>query len=148
MFCSSFVFRSRICSTQLSCKQANMRWTKYCQTCLLLWFGHILYAWIFSIPYENMKKKKIHICSSLVFQSRCTWLSLTTSRCRSVGFSIVLCVVSALNFQAIQSEACIAAAKYEHLAFFSGSHVEISFRLVSLRIKWNGKEVKILFLNC
>ena len=45
-------------------------------------------------------------------------LSLATSPCHSVGFCIVLCIVSALNSQAIQSEACISAAEYKHLPFF------------------------------
>ena len=45
-----------------------------------------------------------------------TCASLVTSHCHSVGFCIV---VSALNSQAIQSKACISAAKYKKpLSFF------------------------------
>ena len=49
-----------------------------------------------------------------------TYVSLVNSYCHSVSFCVVLSVISVLNSQAIQSEACISAAKYKHLPFFSG----------------------------
>ena len=46
-----------------------------------------------------------------VFSGTC--VSLATSHCHSVSFCIALCAVSALNSQALQSEACISAAKHK-----------------------------------
>ena len=40
-----------------------------------------------------------------------TCVSLVTSQCSSVSFCIVLCVVSALNSQAIQNKACTFTIK-------------------------------------
>ena len=40
-----------------------------------------------------------------------THVSLATSCCHIIGFCIALCVVSALNSQAILSKACIFTAK-------------------------------------
>ena len=72
-----------------------------------------------------------------------SFASLATSRCRSVGFCIELCVVSALNSRAIQSEACISAAKYERSSFFSGSRAEISFTENKMKRKrTDGESVK------
>ncbi len=45
-------------------------------------------------------------------------VSLATSRCHGLGFCVGLCVVSALNSEAVQSKACISTAKYEHSPFF------------------------------
>ena len=47
-----------------------------------------------------------------------TCVSLVTFCSHSVSSCIALCVVVALNSQAIQREACISTAKYEPLPFF------------------------------
>ena len=47
-----------------------------------------------------------------------TRVSLTTSRCLCVSFCTAVCVVSALNFQAIPSKACISTARYKCSPFF------------------------------
>ena len=92
-------------------------------------------------------------CGLFVFQSSSvflggTWVSLTTSHCHSVSFCIALSVVSALNSRAIQSEACISAAKYKRSSFFSESRVEITFRLISLWTKSNrNNENPLTFLK-
>ena len=69
-----------------------------------------------------------------VFGSMC--VNPTTACCCSVGFCIVLCVVSALNSWTVQtwSDTCISTAKYECSLFF----LEAVLKLFSLRtkIKW------------
>ena len=70
-----------------------------------------------------------------------TCVSLTTSRCRSFSFHIVLCVVSALNSWAIQSEAFISPAKYQYLPFFlkpSWNYFQVSF--TKSKVKWKRNE--------
>ena len=77
-----------------------------------------------------------------VFQSRiCPFQGFQWHMCKFhylsllyFSFSIVLCVVLALNSWAIQSKACIFAAKHERSPF-CGNHVEIIFRLFSPRTK-------------
>ena len=125
------------------------------QSCLLVWFG------IFCMPnfqhtiLQQQKLKNyghkylwtrfvVRLFSSPAYAQ--FWVlgacvCLATSRCLSVNFYIALCAVSALNSSVIQSEACISDAKYEQWPFFSGNHVEIIFRLFSLRTKWNWKEL-------
>ena len=56
-----------------------------------------------------------NVPNSGIFSAAC--VSLAASCCHSVD-SALHRVVSVLNSQAIQSMACISAAKYEHLAFF------------------------------
>jgi len=91
---------------------------------------------VFCMPefsaYENAKIQNMiinmsrHICSLFVFHSRKSpvlgfWWHICKScdpHCHSVVFCIDLCAVSALNFQAIQSEVCISTAKYELSPFF------------------------------
>ena len=58
-----------------------------------------------------------------------THVNLMTSHCRSVGYCIALCVVSALNSRAIQSQACISATDYKVVAIFLESVLKIIFRL-------------------
>ena len=95
------------------------------QTTLLVRFGRILYV------YETFRRKKgnvsRHVLGFVCFAvqnmpssgfSVAHVLSLTTSRCHSASFCIVLCVVLVLNSWAVQSEACIFTAKYERLPFF------------------------------
>ena len=108
--------------------------------------GRCVYSYdlgVFCMPkfwaYENLKKLKKKMSpwifldmlivnmlySSFVYQSKiCPVLGFrwdmcksVTSHCRSVGFCIVLCVVSTLNSLAIQSKACISTAKYKHSPF-------------------------------
>ena len=45
-------------------------------------------------------------------------VNLATSCCCSIRFCIALCVVLALNSWAVQSKACISAAKYDCSLFF------------------------------
>ena len=59
-------------------------------------------------------------------------LNLTTSCIHTVRFFNVLCVVSALNSQAIQRQACYIVFPLQ------------TFRLFSRRAKWNGTEMNIL----
>ena len=101
------------------------------QTCLLVQFGRILYTSIFSVrKYENCPKNTIInffniFCSLFVTSLECaqfwvfsaTCVSVTTSRTCSVGFCIALCVVPALKFWAVQSEACSSTAEYECTSF-------------------------------
>ena len=68
-------------------------------------------------------------------------VSLVTSHYRSVGYCIVLCVVSALNSQGLYFH-----FKVQAFTIFSGSRVEIIFRLF-LRGKKNEKEKKSKYSN-
>ena len=83
-----------------------------------------------------------------------TCVSLATSLCHSSGFCIAFCAVLALNYQAVQGKACTLLQR-KSIYHFSESHVEIIFRLFSLRTKSNRKQIKILifilhffFLKC
>ena len=67
-----------------------------------------------------------------------TFVNLATSGCQSVNFCIVLCAVLALNSRAIKSEAWTTNSNP-----FSGSWVQIIFRLFSLRTNWNWKELTV-----
>ena len=64
----------------------------------------------------------VHLFSSLGYAQLWsfggTCVCLTSSPCYSIGFCIDLCVVLALNSQALQSEACISIANYERSPFF------------------------------
>ena len=66
-----------------------------------------------------------------------THVNLMTSHCHSVGSCIALCVVSALNSWAIQSQACISAADYKVVAIFLESVLKIIF--TENKMKWNKK---------
>ena len=66
--------------------------------------------------------------------------------CHSVCFCIELCVVSALNSWANQSEACISAAKSESLPFFwkpFGNYFQIIFTENKIRWKINENNFSI-----
>ena len=105
-------------------------------------FTHMIWVYFVCLNFEHMKIKNIKrkkmlpwifldmlivnmLYSSFVYQSKiCPVLGFrwdmcksVTSHCRSVGFCIVLCVVSTLNSLAIQSKACISTAKYKHSPF-------------------------------
>ena len=64
----------------------------------------------------------VHLFSSLEYAQfgvpGGTCVSPVTSPCHSVGFCIAHGVISPLNSLAIQNEACISTAKYEHSTFF------------------------------
>ena len=64
-------------------------------------------VWLFSSPdYAHF----------WVFSGVC--VSLASSPCRRFSFCVALCIVSALNSRAIQSEDCISAANHECWTFF------------------------------
>ena len=119
---------------------------RYHQTCLLIWFGLIgLFCTPTFSAYEENKNRKNSRCvmqfSCCFFHSGiCPCVSLASPHCSSVSFCVALCVASALNSRAIQSEACIFTAKYEHAPFFL-KLCSNYFRLFSLRTKWNIKEL-------
>ena len=88
-------------------------------------------------------------CGSFVFQfGICPVLILYLQISRPLAAvvsvsALSFCVVSALNSRAIQSEACISAAKYERSSFFSGSRAEISFTENKMKRKrTDGESVK------
>ena len=70
-----------------------------------------------------------------------TPVNLKTSHSCRVGCCIALCVVSALNSWAIQSQACISAADYKVVTIFLESVLKIIFRLffTENKMKWNKK---------
>ena len=64
-------------------------------------------------------------------------LSLTTSHCHSVGICIVHCVVLALSSQAVQSKACISAAKWGFTIL-----LELVLKLFSDYFHWKKNETE------
>ena len=64
--------------------------------------------WFVCFPVRNM------LSSGFLVARVC----LATSHCRSLGFYIAFCVVSALNSRASQSVASVSAEKYKGLPFF------------------------------
>ena len=120
---------------------------------LLILLGHILYAYIFCIWKFHPGIQSLIFLDKFwglfVFQSEIwifsgTCVSVTTSHCCSVGFCIALCVVSALICWAFKVR-FVFLLRITRVHDFSGSCVEIIFRLFSLRTKVNEKEMKILF---
>ena len=102
--------------------------------------------------YEEEKRKKIlnMFCSSLVFQSRiCPVLGFRWHMIKSHNLSLsqgwfqycALCGLST-EFSGNSKWGLYCCREIWAFRFFPGSHVKISFRLVSLRIKWNGKEME------
>ena len=98
-------------------------------------FTHMIWVYFLHLNFQHMKMHSPLKERSLIFldvfcgfvcfpiQIMCPGFGgacviLATSHCHSVSFCIVLCVVLALNSQAIQSKACISVAKHEHSPFF------------------------------
>ena len=108
--------------------------------CHLLWqkgtTDPVTYTIWAHFVYVNFQHTKI-LSFSFSNGHKYLCVSLVTSSCCSVSFCIVLCVVSALNSETVQSEALQIWA----FTIFSRSHVKIIVRLFSLRTKWNGKEL-------
>ena len=78
-------------------------------------------------PVQNMH--------SWVFSGIC--VSLATSHCHSVSFCFALCVIPSLKWRAVESWACISAAKYEHLPFLGKpcwNYLQVNF--TENKMKW------------